>query len=145
MSRPPEEVLVFVRPAAFGIIVGTIYWFVAYETAGTILLLGFGIASAFASVMLWARSRHLPGKAPGGEADGAASEGPFGVEHDRVPAPAYAPFYVGVGAGVVALGLAFGPLLLLTGLVVLVIGARYWLEAAMREADATALAERTQG
>jgi hypothetical protein len=44
MSRVPEEVLVFARPAAFGLIVGAVYWFVSYERAGTVLLLGFGTA-----------------------------------------------------------------------------------------------------
>jgi hypothetical protein len=34
-------------------------------------------------------------------------------------------------------------LLVLMGLVVMVIGARYWLEAAMREADSTAARDRS--
>jgi hypothetical protein len=138
MSRLAEEVLVFGRLAAFGIIVGASYWFVSYEPAGTVLLLAFGAASGVASVILWAGSRHVSAAGEDGDVAGATREGPFGDEHARIPAPAYAPFIVGVGLGVVAFGLAFGPLLLLTGIVVLVIGARYWLEAAMRDADASA-------
>jgi hypothetical protein len=133
MIRLPEEVLVFARLAAFGLIVGMVYWFVAYETAGTVLLLGFGIATAVAAAILWARSRRV---------GGAADEWPLGGEPGSIPAPAYAPFHIGVGAGIVALGLAFGPLLALTGFVILVIGARHWLEAAMREADSSAARDR---
>jgi hypothetical protein len=129
MIRLPEEVLVFARLAAFGLIVGTVYWFVAYETAGTVLLIGFGIATAVASAIVWAGSR---------KAGGVADDWPLGSEHGPIPAPAYAPFHIGLGAGIVALGLAFGPLLVLTGFVIMVIGGRYWLEAAMREADSSA-------
>jgi hypothetical protein len=109
MIRLREEVAVFGRLAGFGLIVGAIYWFVAYEAAGTVLLLGFGIASAVVTAVLWARSRHLRVQAAGGESDGDAGAGPFSDEPDRIPAPAYAPLIVGIGAGVVALGLAFGP------------------------------------
>jgi hypothetical protein len=131
--RLPEEVLVFARLAAFGLIVGTVYWFVAYETAGTVLLIGFGIAAAVAAAILWAKSR---------KAGGAAGEWPLGGDPDPIPAPAYAPFHIGLGAAIVALGLAFGPLLLPLGFVILLIGARYWLEAAMGEADARAARDR---
>jgi hypothetical protein len=136
MIRLPEEVLVFARLAAFGLIVGTVYWFVAYEAAGTVLLLGFGIATAVAAIILWVRSRKIAG---------AADHGLLGTDPGPIPAPAYAPVHVGVGAGLVALGLAFSPLLVLTGLVVMVIGARYWLEAAMREADSVAARDRPGG
>jgi hypothetical protein len=134
--RVPEEVLVFTRLAAFGLIVGTVYWFVAYEAAGTVLLLAFGIATAVASIILWVRSRKERGE---------TELWLLGKEHGPIPAPAYAPFHVGVGAGIVALGLAFSPLLVLTGLVVMVIGARYWLEAAMRESDSVAPQDRRDG
>jgi Cytochrome c oxidase subunit IV len=136
MIRLPEEVLVFARLAAFGLIVGTVYWFVAYEAAGTVLLLGFGIATAVAAIILWVRSRKIAG---------ATDHGLLATDPGPIPAPAYAPFHIGVGAGLVALGLAFSPLLVLTGLVVMVIGARYWLEAAMREADSVAARDRRGG
>jgi hypothetical protein len=137
MSRFPEEVLVFGRLAAFGIVVGGVYWFVSYEPAGTVLLLGFGVATGVAAMILWANARHAGG------ASGSADDGPFLSESGRIPAPAFAPFSVGAGLGVMALGLAFGPLLLLTGLVIVAIGARHWLEAAMRESDATGSAPPT--
>ncbi len=133
MNRVPEELGVFAGAAAFGLVVGGVYWLVAYEPAGTVLLVGFGIATAVAAVIPWARS-----KKPGGGAD----LGLLGAEPGRIPAPAYGPLQIGLGGGLVALGLAFSPLLLLTGLVVMVIGARSWLEAVMREADSVAARDR---
>jgi Cytochrome c oxidase subunit IV len=136
MIRLSEEVLVFGRLAAFGLIVGTVYWFIAYEPAGTILLIGFGLASAVASAVLWAKSRRA----------GDASDGwPLGQEPARIPPPAYAPFQIGIGAGITALGLALGPLLALTGIVILIIGARYWLAAAVREGGSAASRDREGG
>jgi len=145
MSRVPEEVLVFARLAAFGLAVGTVYWFVSYEVAGTVLLLGFGVASAGAAVLMLVRSRHRWATLRAAGADGDSAEQPFSDESGRIPPPGYAPFIVGIGAGVAALGLVFGPLLVLSGLVVALIGARYWLEAAMRETAATAEEERPDG
>jgi hypothetical protein len=126
MIRLSEEVLVFARMAAFGLIVGGVYWFVAYEPAGTVLLLGFGAATAVAAGTIWARSRKT-----GRGAEGWTTSEELGP----IPAPALAPFHIGAGAGIVALGIAISPLLVVTGIVVVVIGARYWLEAAMREAQ----------
>jgi hypothetical protein len=145
MRGPTEEVLVFARPAAFGLIVGAVYWFVAYEPAGTVLLVGFGAASALASVLLWAGSQRESTESaddPAVADSPEGPEGPFGEALGRVPAPAYAPLIVGIGTAVGALGLALGPLLMLTGFVILVIGCRYWLEAVMRQAEAGALEER---
>ncbi|HXG40643.1 MAG TPA: hypothetical protein VNJ28_06840, partial [Candidatus Limnocylindrales bacterium] len=42
----PEETRLFVRLAAYGLGIGLIYWFVSYETAGTVLLVGFGLGAA---------------------------------------------------------------------------------------------------
>ena len=126
MIRLSEEVLFFARIAAFGLIVGAAYWFVAYEPAGTVMLLGFGVASSVAAAILWSRSRET---APTGDG------WPIGRDPGRIPAPAFAPLSIGVGAGIVALGLALGPLLVVIGLAVALTGARSWLAAAMREAD----------
>jgi hypothetical protein len=136
MIRLSEEVLVFGRLAAFGLIVGTVYWFIAYEPAGTMLLIGFGLASAVAAALLWAKSR----KAADGSHEWPVDGGPA-----RIPSPGYAPFQIGIGAGITALGLATGPLLALAGVVILVIGARYWLEAAMREARSAGSRDREGG
>jgi Cytochrome c oxidase subunit IV len=131
MRHPSDEAVLFGRLAIFGVVVGVAYWFVSYETAGTIMLLGFGVASAVASISLWAKPSRsaleaslLDGEVPAGWAD------------ERIPAPGFAPLIVGAGVAITALGLALGPLILPVGFVVAVIGGRYWLEAAMRESEA---------
>ena len=131
MRHPSDEAVLFGRLAIFGVVVGVAYWFLTYETAGTVMLIGFGVASAVASISLWAKPSRsalvagLPdGKVPAGWGD------------ERIPAPAFAPLIVGAGVAITALGLALGPLILPVGVVVALIGGRYWLEAAIGEADA---------
>jgi hypothetical protein len=48
----PEEVTFFLFLGAFALVIGVIYWFVSYELAGTILLVGFGIATGAMGVRL---------------------------------------------------------------------------------------------
>lgn len=131
MRHPSDEAVLFGRLAIFGIVVGVAYWFLTYETAGTVLLIGFGVASTVATISLWSTT---PRSAVGaGARDG---EPATGSRDERIPAPAFAPLIVGAGVAITALGLALGPLILPVGIVVGVIGARYWLEAAIAEADA---------
>jgi hypothetical protein len=131
MTHPSDEAVLFGRLAIFGVVVGVAYWFVSYETAGTVMLIGFGIASTVASISLWT-------KPPRSALEAGLPDGdlPAGWADERIPAPAFAPLIVGVGVAITALGLALGPLILPVGVIVASIGARYWLEAAMREADA---------
>jgi len=131
MRRPSDEAVLFGRLAIFGLVVSVAYWFLTYESAGTALLIGFGVASAVASVSLW--TKPPPSAVDAGLPDGDVAAG-SGVE--RIPAPAFAPLIVGAGVAITALGLALGPLILPVGVVVGLIGARYWLEAAMAEAEA---------
>ena len=133
MRSPSDEAVLFGRLAIFGLVVGVVYWFLTYETAGTVLLTGFGVASALASVSLWT-------KPPRSALDAGLPHGeePAGSGEERIPAPAFAPLIVAAGVAITGLGLALGPLILPAGVVVGVIGARYWLEAAIAEAAATA-------
>ena len=131
MRHRSDEAVLFGRLAIFGLVVGVAYWFVTYETAGTVMLIGFGVASTVASISLWT-------KPPRSALEAALpdDEMPAGRADERIPAPAFAPLIVGVGVAITALGLALGLLILPVGVIVAVIGARYWLEAAMREAEA---------
>jgi hypothetical protein len=127
LRHPSDEAVLFGRLAVFGLVVGFVYWFLTYESAGTVMLLGFGVASGIASIALWAQpSRSAI------EGDGEAG----GPDVERIPAPALAPLIVAAGLAVTALGVALGALILPVGVIVALIGARYWLEAAVREADA---------
>ncbi len=145
----PEEVWFFLRIAAYAFFIGTVYWILTYEAAGTMLLYGFGLAAGFSMLVLGLAARHIRGPdqdAPEGDdvaGRGAAAleaNGPFGDEGGRIPSPSIAPFAVGFGAAVLALGLVLGPWLIGLGLLVAILGAIQWLAAAQRELSAV---ERT--
>ena len=140
MRHPSDEAVLFGRLAIFGLVVGVVYWFLTYETAGTVLLIGFGIASTLAAISLWTtppRSAVQAGLRDGDQQAGGTDE--------RIPAPAFAPLIVGAGVAITALGLALGPLILPIGVVVVAIGGRYRLEAAIDEAEAGGDRSEAQG
>jgi hypothetical protein len=135
-----DEVKLFGRLSLYAIVVGTIYWFVSYEFVGTVMLLGFGLATGLAFIILFRRDRKVRATPAAGRSatDGAVGprpDGPFGDESGPVPARSAAPLIVGFGIAVIALGGAFGPWFAITGLVPVVIGAGDWLRAANRELD----------
>ena len=141
-----DEVKLFLRLSVYGLVVGTIYWFVSYELAGTVLLLGFGLATGLAFVILFRRDRKVragsAGQPPAGEpALDGPPDGPFGDESGPVPTRSAAPLVIGFGVAVIALGGAFGPWFAITGLVPVLIGAADWLRAANRELDQRSEAE----
>jgi hypothetical protein len=144
MAGPPddrrplmaEEVRFFGRLSLYALAVGTIYWFVSYEAAGTALLLGFGVATGVAFLALRQGARAVPGGP--GERDDAPPDahrpdGPFGDESAPVPTRSSAPLVVGFGIAVVALAGAFGPWFILAGAVPLLAGAVDWIRSADRE------------
>ena len=47
-----EEIAVFARSAVYFGAIGAIYWFLTYEVAGSVLLVGSALASAFVAVVL---------------------------------------------------------------------------------------------
>lgn len=126
----PYEAQVFGRMAVFGLLVGGAYWFLTYETAGSVLLFTFGIASAVAAVGIFLGGRRGAAR----EASAQLSEAPS-LDREPVPVPGWAPIVLAVGLGAVALGAAFGPWLSIAGLVVAIVGAWSWLASAMGETD----------
>jgi len=161
----PEEVLFFARIGAYGLFIGTVYWFASYEVAGTVLLLLFGVGgSGLAIILLRAAPPRTtePGVAapdtvsdPTGmtapDAAGTAgdiataADGPFGDASGRIPGPSFAPLEVGFGLALVALGIVFGPWLVLAAFVPLANGGHTWLLSASREFEATELDEEADG
>lgn len=142
----PEEVRFFGRIAVYGLSVGIVYWFVSYETAGTVLLVGFGLCALFASLILGhgARGSVRTGEVAG-RAGGPDPERPFADESGRLPAPGLAPLGMGFGLAMAALGIAFGPWLILAGLVLVGWSGLGWLQAAMAEHAATAAEQPAVG
>jgi hypothetical protein len=143
----PQETRVFLAMSAFGIAIGVVYWFLAYEVAGTILLLGFGVATgvigarlvadpAAARVRTAARDRPGPlGDTPGGGTGGI--DRPFADERGRLPTETLAPFVLGLGVATVATSVIFGPAPLIVGVLPVAWGARSWLTSVGAELDAT--------
>jgi hypothetical protein len=126
----PEEIKFFGRLSLFALIAGTIYWFVSYEVAGTVLLIGFGFATGTAFLVLWRSGRkegpaeiHAPN----------LPDGPFGDESAPIPTRSAAPLALGFGVAVMALAGAFGPWFLIAGAVPFLLGATDWLRSASRE------------
>jgi hypothetical protein len=144
-----DEVKLFGRLALYGLVVGTIYWFVSYELAGTVMLLGFGVATGLAFGALFRRERKVraarndapsgPSMADGPDAPGP--DGPFADESGPVPERSAAPLVLGFGIAVIALGGVFGPWFAIIGLVPVLIGAWDWLRAANRELEQLSAAE----
>jgi hypothetical protein len=123
MMSLSDEAKVFARMSIFGIVVGGAYWFLTYEVAGTVLLLGFGVAAGLATVANFIRSRRP-----------RADEVAEGESAETIPEPGWAPLIISLGVGGLALGAAFGPWLTIAGLLVTIAGGASWLSAAVREA-----------
>jgi hypothetical protein len=113
------EIVLLAWSAGFGFVVGTVYWFLTYESAGTALLIGFGAGSAVAALLMRRTVKE-------------AAEG-HGV--DIAPRPGWGPFGIGAGVGAVGLGLAFGPWLVLLGMVILTASGVSWLATAVSDYD----------
>jgi len=132
-SVQPAEVRLFLLLSAFGIGIGIVYWFVAYETAGTTLLVGFGLATGLIGLrLLLVGAPRLRAGDP---------DRPFLDETGRLPDETLAPFAVGLGVAVAATGLIFGVAPVVLGLLPLAWGASRWLRAARAELDAQVLEE----
>jgi hypothetical protein len=142
-----QETKVFLLMAAFGLIVATIYWFVSYEAAGTVLLAGFGLATGVIAVLLAASdpTARRPARDGGvaldarGTTVGGTSgvDRPFADESGRLPRETVAPFAVGAGVALAATGLIFGLAPIIVGVLPLAWGAWSWLTSAGDELIAT--------
>ena len=121
MTRRSAEVGILATMSVFGLLVGTAYWFLTYEVAGTLLLIGFGIATGVGAAVIVAQA-------------GAPPEAPR-EEASPIPGPGWAPFGLGLGLGGLALGAVFGPWLAIGGILMAVVGGWVWLSTAMVEAD----------
>jgi hypothetical protein len=127
-----DEVRLFARMSAFGIVIGIVYWFLTYETAGTVLLLLFGVSAGIAAVGTFFLQKM--GRHPLGRLDHV--ELPEELEREPVPAPGWAPLGIAIGLGAVALGAAFGPWLTIAGVLFAVWSGKAWLNATVRETNA---------
>jgi cytochrome c oxidase subunit IV len=129
-----EEVALFVRSAVYGTVIGVIYWFLTYEVAGTILLVGMGLATVVVATALWFGLDRRWRRASGAN---AAPDRPFQDEEGRIPAPTVVPLALALGVALAMLGLVFTPALTITGTILALIAAREWLRSAVAESAAS--------
>ena len=78
-----DEVKLFGRLSLYALVVGTIYWFVSYEFVGTVMLLGFGLATGLAFIILFRRDRKVRAA--------RAADGPGTDDAEPEPGPGPAP------------------------------------------------------
>ena len=131
-----EELRFFLRTALYSAVIGTIYWFVSHEVAGSVLLV-FVVFSALSFVgvvgghVRQARDEIIPPRSAGlgrlsgtvirlfgfEEHAGATSSEPLAAGLDPIPIGSIWPLLAGVAAVFLLLGLVYGPWLLLPGIV----------------------------
>jgi len=98
--------------AAFGFVVGTIYWFSSYEAAGTVLLLGMGLCGAVIAAYLFLRARRATPAEDDPNADHADAGGaPIG----RFSAGSLWPILMGIGVATGIEGFIYGRWLIIIG------------------------------
>jgi len=124
------RIAVFARSALYFGAIGAIYWFLTYEVAGSVLLAGSALASAFVAIVL---RLGLRGEQRAADVPEIGPDGPFGDETGRLPAPTAAPLGVAFGLALVVLGLVFTGALVLAGAILVLLASREWLRSAMAE------------
>src|SRR6266545_5214588 len=123
-----EEITVFARSAVYFGVIGAAYWFLTYEVAGSMLLVGSALASASVAIVLRLGLRGQDTVAA--DASEVRPDGPFGDEAGVLPAPTAAPLGVAFGLALVVLGLVFTGALVLAGAILVLLASREWLRAA---------------
>jgi hypothetical protein len=122
----------FVGAAAFLTLTSTVYWFVTYEDAGTVML-GLGmLAVLMIGVWLLFQSRRLDGPRPEDRPDASPGDGAGDLGY--FPASSIWPLVVGAGMVVVANALVFGPWLGFTGGLIVLVGVIGYTVEASRKA-----------
>ena len=141
-----EELRFFLRTAVYSAIIGTVYWFVSYEWAGSVLL-AFVVFSALSFVGVVAgtvratRSEIVPEESSGlgrlggsvirilgfEEHRGVATSEPLGSGLEPIPPGSIWPFIAGLASLLLALGLVYGPWALLPGIALVAITVWGWI------------------
>jgi Cytochrome c oxidase subunit IV len=102
---------IFVGGAAFGAAIGGLYWWVAREPTGTVLLAFFGMAPLIAATYLWRGTRGRP--VPPEDRPEADPGGSAGLEVGTFSTESAWPIIFAGASLVVGVGLVFGTWLLL--------------------------------
>ncbi|MEP6622927.1 MAG: cytochrome c oxidase subunit 4 [Acidimicrobiia bacterium] len=107
-----NEARVFFAVAAFFVVIGTAYWLVSYEQAGSVMLAASAAMGLVTGGSIWLLARHAPPRTEDlPDASIADGDGPV----DVFPLHSVWPFAVGLSATVMASGFAFGAWLVVIG------------------------------
>jgi cytochrome c oxidase subunit IV len=139
-----DDAALLLRVSVFGLVAGTIYWFLSYEPLGTVALLLLGAGPGFAALYIIQQHRSR-GAEPGSLREtlrrfaGIPPPDPPGPKalDDRdlgvLPLPSIWPFAASLGLAVALSGLIFGLWLVILGLGVALYSGWGWIAAIMRE------------
>lgn len=108
---------IFAAVGAFTAVIGVVYWGLAYEEAGTVMLLLTGALGLWCGVYLWLHARQL-------DAWGGPEHEPVGGDHvaaQWLPHASVWPLGIGVGLALVLNGLIIGVWFLIPGVIVLLL------------------------
>lgn len=126
-----EEVRFFLRVALFTTVIGTIYWFVSYEEAGSVLLAGIVASALFFIVLIVGGVRSVrsgPKNVKGilgfEETD---RDDPLALGEDVFPTASAWPLIASVAAVLLTVGLVYGPWLWIPGVALGLTGVWGWL------------------
>lgn len=133
-----EEYRFFLRSLIYVTVAGVVYWFVSYETAGTVLLVGLVLAIvAFVGVARLMGGTSIPVEGGGGPfatinrligfADPPETSPPLEGGPELIPLSSSAPIVTAAGATLIGLGLVFGWWLIVPGAIVGAMGVFGWL------------------
>jgi hypothetical protein len=106
----PRRVFLFI--GGFMAFLAVLYWFTAYEDAGTVMLVLAAVMGAWFGAYLWLQQRRA---ATAAEVEGEA-------EAHYLPVASAWPFAIGLGAATVANGLVLGIWVIVPGAAVLALG-----------------------
>jgi hypothetical protein len=134
----PEELRFLMRSALYSLVIGAIYWFVSYEWAGAVMLVGAGVATGVLLLVISAQLRSHGQRLSGRPwswllLTPASQPSHWTDESGRLPGRSAAPLTASFGLALAALGLVFGPALIVAAAVPIVVGLRAWLASGMAE------------
>ena len=111
----------FLGIGLFVAVITAIYWFTAYEDAGTVMLLLTAAMALWFGVFLWLRQRHLAG-GRGDAAVEASLDDPTTAAVPYMPHASVWPFVMGLGGATLVNGLVLGIWVVVPGAAALAFG-----------------------
>lgn len=129
-----EEVRFFFRTALFTTLIGTVYWFMSYEQAGTALLAAIVVSAIFfvVAIATGVRGSRRGGRSVKGMLGFAdtGNDNPLALDEEVFPTASPWPAVVSVAAILVGVGLIYGAWLWIPGIGLGLAGAWGWLTEA---------------